>query len=418
MSARRYYQDAYTTTFTSSIVEKQIEGDRVALILEQTYFYPASGGQPADRGIVNGVPVLDVSVREADGAVLHWLAVEWAGAMVEDTAVTATVDWDRRFDHMQQHTGQHILSQAFIRVADAETVGFHLSDNSLTIDLDTPDLTRAQLAAAEQLANHIIWENRPIQVRFVSRQAAQTLPIRKIPDANGEELRLIEIENFDLTACGGTHVAQTGSVGLIKLLKADKRGEKARIEFVCGRRAWQDYGQKHHLVAALMAEFTTGAPQLLDAIRHLREETKETQRLLKKEQLERQRLAAEHLLLTGSRVGRFTVITHVVEPQTGTNLKALALQLTQHAGVIVLLGMAGAKAQLLFACAADARDGMQQLDMRALLAMAFGLLGNGGGGGSPTFAQGGGPSADEEAIRGALAAAQTAVTQLLRGGVQ
>ena len=411
MSARRYYQDAYTTSFSTHVVEKLIEADRVAIVLDHTYFYPTSGGQPADRGTINGFAVQDVTIRESDGAVLHWLDRESAAALTARGAITAVIDWPRRFDHMQQHTGQHILSQAFIRVAEAETVGFHLSDNNVTIDLDTVDLTPGILTAVEQLANQTVWENRPIRVRFVSREEAQTLPIRKIPEKNGDELRLIDIQDFDLTACGGTHVAQTGAVGLIKIVKTEKRSEKLRVEFVCGGRAWQDYEQKHQIASALTAELTTGTDQLVDSVLRLREEVKETQRALKKEQTERQRLAAENFLAEGRKLGPVTIVTRVFAEPDGTNLKTLALQLTQHAGTIVLLGLAGAKAQLVLARAADAPG-----DMKQLLAVAFGVLGQGGGGGNAAFAQGGGPAATEEQLQRALAAAETAVIRHIETG--
>lgn len=411
MSARRYYQDAYTTTFSSKIIEKSIEADQAAIVLENTYFYPTSGGQPADRGMMNGLAVQDVTIRETDGAIMHWLDGAASRRLAVGEEVTAVIDWPRRFDHMQQHTGQHILSQAFIRLAEAETVGFHLSDNNVTIDLDTADLSETQLDAAERLANQVVWENHPVRVRFVSRAEAQTLPIRKIPDKNGAELRLVDIENFDLTACGGTHVAQTGAVGLIKIVKTEKRNNKLRIEFVCGGRAWEDYGRKHQLTTALAAEFTTGTDQLLESVLRLREEAKESQRALKKEQAERQRLAAENMLVSGQKLGELTIVNHTFDPQDTTNLKLLASQLTQHAGVIVLLGLAGEKSQLVFARAQDAPGNMKQL-----LSVAFGVLGQGGGGGSATFAQGGGPAATAEQLQQALHAAQTAVIQHIQSG--
>ncbi|MCB8988163.1 MAG: alanyl-tRNA editing protein [Ardenticatenaceae bacterium] len=413
MSARLYYQDAYTTTFSTRIVEKLIEADRVAIILDHTYFYPTSGGQPADRGTISHAPVLDVAIREADGAILHWLPAESGSRFAVGEEVTAVIDWPRRFDHMQQHTGQHILSQAFIRLAEAETIGFHLSENNVTIDLDTTDLTAVQLDAAEQLANQIVWENRPIRVRFVSREEAHALPIRKIPEKNGDELRLIDIQDFDLTACGGTHVAQTGAVGLIKIVKTEKRNEKLRVEFMCGQRAWQDYGRKHQITTALAAEFTTGTDQLLDSVQRLREEIKDTQRALKKEQNERQRLTAVSLLAKGQRLGKLTLVSHAFDAHESVTLKSLASELTQSDGVIVLLGLAGAKTQLAFARSQDAPG-----DMKQLLSVAFGVLGQGGGGGSAQFAQGGGPAASTEELQRAIEAAQTAVIQHIQSGKQ
>lgn len=400
MSVRRYYQDAFTTTFSATIIEKIMRGDQVAVSLDQTYFYPTSGGQPADRGKISGAQVVDVFIRESDSAIFHVLDRD----LTTPGPLSATIDWTRRFDHMQQHTGQHILSQAFIRSAEAETVGFHLSDSSVTIDLDSASLTDEQVGAAEALANQIVWENRPVHVRFASQAEARTLPLRKIPETSSEQLRLVEIDNFDLTACGGTHVVATGSVGLIKLLKAERRGEKMRVEFCCGRRAWQDYSQKQRVVGELMAEFTTGAEQLTEAVRRLRAEATQAQRALKKAQAERQQLEILRLVANGKRVGDTTLVAQVFSPDEAADLKGLAVQLSQQADVLALLGLAGPKTQLVFARGADV-----PADMKQLLRLAFAELGQGGGGGSETFAQGGGGATTVEQVWRALAAVETAV---------
>ncbi len=406
MRARRYYQDAYTTTFSTTITEKFIEEKRAAIVLDFTYFYPTSGGQPADRGWIDQIPVIDVTVREPGGDVLHWLPRTQAEGLAIGQTIRGAVDWNRRLDHMQQHTGQHILSQAFIRLAEAETVGFHLSDNNVTIDLDTAEMDTAVLTSVEQMANQIIWQNRPVTIQFVTRSEAETLPIRKIPATNGDELRLVHIQDFDLTACGGTHVSQTGGVGLLKIIKTEKRGEKIRVEFACGGRAFQDYGQKHEIVSALTATFTTGADQITEAVLRLREEARETQRSLKKEQQERQRLAALQFLNEGDRLGEVTIVKQIFADQDHTDLKSLASQLTQYPGVIVLLGQVGTKTQFVFARSETAPG-----NMKSLLSTAFAVLGQGGGGGSPTYAQGGGPAAAKETVQRVLDEVYTAVIQ-------
>lgn len=404
---RRYYQDAYTTTFSATVVEQISSGDRVAVRLEHTYFYPTSGGQPADHGQIGSVPVEDVFIREADGAIFHTLARN----VPVGEPLPAEIDWPRRFDHMQQHTGQHILSQAFVRVAEAATIGFHLSDNNVTIDLDTAVLTPAQITAAEALANQIVWENRPIQIRFVTLAEAQTLPLRKIPESDNDQLRLIDITDFDLTACGGTHVGATGGVGLIKIIRAEKRGDKTRIEFCCGQRALQDYEQKQQIVSALTAEFTTGAPLLVDAIQRLRADNKQAQRALKKAHMQRQNLEIERLLAASTAVGHLNIITHVFTPEDDLDIKSLAAQLAQREGVIALLGLAGPKTQLVFARADGLPGHMQQL-----LQLAWQTLGGGGGGGSAAFAQGGGPAATAAQVEQVLTTAKTAVMDALIPG--
>src|SRR5829696_1341544 len=159
---RLYYDDAYTRDFTARIVERIEVDSHPAVILDQTYFYPTSGGQPNDTGLIGGVAVLDVMARKEDGAVVHVLAGE-----VEGETVACALDWVRRFDHMQHHTGQHILSQAFVQVARASTVGFHLSTDSITIDLDQTNVSDDAVTAVETLANDVVWANRPVTARII-----------------------------------------------------------------------------------------------------------------------------------------------------------------------------------------------------------------------------------------------------------
>ena len=385
MNERLYYQDAYTSRFTAVIVDRMTENNRFAVTLNQTHFYPTSGGQPFDRGMLNGLPVVDVTIRAEDGAVLHWLE----DAAPKDDKVTAIIDWPRRFDHMQQHTGQHILSQAFIRIAEAQTIGFHLSDDTVTIDLDVNKLTDEDLNRVEQLANQIVWENRPINIHMVTQTEAKKMPIRKIPAAQTNKIRLIDIEDFDLTACGGTHVSRTGGVGLIKIVKLERRRENLRVEFRCGGRALVDYGSKNSTIQELMAVLTTGQEALVTAVTTLQDENRTNQRTIKKLQNSLLETEAERLLQTGQKLDDFTLISRVFDESDGVNLRQLGNHLTQNPGIVVLLAAAGPKAQLLF-CRSDNAPG----DMNLLLKDALQQLGNGGGGGSAMMAQGGGPAAD------------------------
>ena len=260
-SKRLYYQNAYTTRFEAKIVERVREEGQTAVILDQTYFYPTSGGQPFDTGTINNLPVTNVTIREKDEAVLHWLDTKelWQDEIV------GQINWPRRFDHMQQHTGQHILSQSFIQIAQAETVGFHLSDNTLTIDLHTTKLSPTQIEETEYLANQIIWQNRPIHIRLVTQEQAKKLALRKLPPVRQGKLRLIEIDKFDLTACGGTHVQHTGEVGIIKIVKLERQNNQLRVEFCCGQRALHDYRLKNSISNQLSAELTTGMGEVIIA---------------------------------------------------------------------------------------------------------------------------------------------------------
>lgn len=397
MNDRLYYQDAYTSRFTAVIVDRITENGHFAVSLNQTFFYPTSGGQPFDRGTINGLPVIDVTIRAEDGAVWHWLA----GAAPKDDEVTAVIDWPRRFDHMQQHTGQHILSQAFIRIAEAQTIGFHLSDDTVTIDLDAHELTDDELNRVEQLANQIVWENRPINIHMVMRAEAEKMPLRKIPPAQTGKIRLIDIENFDLTACGGTHVSRTGGVGLIKIVKLERRRANLRVEFRCGGRALADYGSKNDTIQELMAVLTTGQEALVTAVTTLQDENKTNQRTIKKLKNSLLETEAAQMLQTGQKLADFTLISRVFDENEGVNLRQLGNHLTQNPGVVALLAAAGAKSQLLF-CRSDNAPG----DMNSLLKDALKQLGNGGGGGSAMMAQGGGPPVDNGRLSEILASIQ------------
>ncbi len=398
-SNRLYYQNAYTTRFEANVVDRVREKEQTAVILDQTFFYPTSGGQPFDIGTINNIPVQNVTIREKDEAILHWMDT----TELWQDKVVGQINWPRRFDHMQQHTGQHILSQSFIQIAQAETVGFHLSDNTLTIDLHTTQLTPGQVEEAEFLTNQIIWQNRPVHIRFVTPEQAQKLALRKLPPGRQDKLRLIEIDKFDLTACGGTHVQRTGEVGMIKIVKLERQNNQLRVAFVCGQRALHDYRLKNSIVNQLSAELTTGVGEVVENVLRFKEETKENRRQLKKQQEQLLYFEAAELLKTGKKVGETAVITHVFtsEESDPGQLRILANHLTQNGQVVALLGLAGEKSQLLFCRSQDAPGEMNQLIKPALQ-----ILGSAAGGGTAVMAQGGGPSTDAARVQQAIEKAE------------
>lgn len=400
MSRRAYYHDAYTTQFESVVAEALDVDGRPAVRLPQSYFYPTSGGQPHDTGLLRQgqvqVNVCDVVIRESDEEVLHIL-----DKPLEPGDVTAEIDWPRRFDHMQHHTGQHILSQAFIRVAAAETVSFHLSPQSVTIDLDRADLTAEAVREAEGLANEVVWQNRPVGVREVTRDEAAGLALRKLPPGRDGRLRLIDITDFDLTACGGTHVAGTGEVGLIKVLKTERRGETMRVEFCCGGRALADYRAKHEVVQQLGAALTTGTTELLPSVSKLQDEARELRAALKRQQSVLLALEAAQLWATAEPLGDARLVVRAFAGRTVDELRQLANALTANGSAVALLGIAGERAQLVFGRAAA---GPAYAHMGELIKPALATLGARGGGGA-VAAQGGGAPADETAVAAALAVA-------------
>src|SRR5271154_3659908 len=223
MTEHLYYHDSFLYEFDAEVLDVNAVDSRSALILDRTVFYPTSGGQVFDTGwIVAGddkARVTEVAEKD-DGTILHLL--ETPAAIQKGSRIRGLIDVDRRRDHMQQHSGQHVLSAAFVRLFNLPTVSFHMGTESCSIDLDAKNLTPEQVQAAEALANDVITQDRPVGIRFVTQEEAQGLGLRKLPPVERDKLRLIDIHDFDLSACGGTHVASTGQIGCILLRKVDK----------------------------------------------------------------------------------------------------------------------------------------------------------------------------------------------------
>jgi alanyl-tRNA synthetase len=395
---RLYYSDSYATSFQASPVERTSYLDAPAIVLDRSYFYPTSGGQPHDTGTLNGVPVRDVVVRESDGAVLHILDGE-----IDEPSLTGQIDWERRFDHMRHHTGQHILTQAFIRVASAETIGFHMSADSITIDLDRANLTAQQIDAAEDLANQIVAENRPVRAWYPAEDELVHLALRKVPEVAGK-LRIVAVEEFDVTACGGTHVARTGEIGIVKVLRVDKRGDAARVEFRCGTRALHDYRQKNALMNQLAAELTTGYWEVPAALQRLRDENKALRRDLRSLQGDLLAYEADRLWQAADRSDGYALVGEVFEDRDVSDVRQIAQHLIAHPATVAVCGIAGEKAHLIAARSDDLPH-----DMVTVLKQGLGVWNIDRGGGRPSFAQGGGVAATRAEVESALQAALTAV---------
>lgn len=386
MTERLYYDDPYLVEFTARILRRLQVGSQPGVILDRTAFYPNAGGQLPDRGTLNGVPVLDV--QEIEGDIVHILA-----SPLEGDEAKGHVDHDVRFDHMQQHTGQHILSTAFLDLLGAETVSFHMGEEISTIDLNRPDLSPEEVRRVEEAANAVVFADRPVTARIMSMEEAMTLGLRKPPAVSGA-VRVVEVEGTDRSACGGTHCRRSGEVGPIVIRKWERRGNESRVEFLCGWRALRDYQWKNATINALANAFSVADRELADAIARLSAEAKENRRAV--EEL-RQRLldyeAAEWLARAES-AGNWRVVCAAFEDKSAEEVKHLALRLCQTPGLVALLATRGEKAQLVFARAEDV-----PLDVGALLRETCQRFG-GRGGGRPHIAQGGGFPAErlEEAL--------------------
>ncbi len=386
---RLYYADPYLTRFQARVVERLTWEGRPAVVLDRTAFYPTSGGQPADRGTLSGVGVVDVVVRDEDGAILHLLE----GDRLPEQ-VTGEIDWARRFDHMQQHTGQHLLSAACERLLDADTVSFHLGAEVSTIDLNRPRIPSEAIEEVEDLVNRVIWEDRPVTTRFVPADEVAGLPLRRPPQVEGP-IRLVEVADFDLNPCGGTHVARTGEIGLLKVLRLDYRGEETRVEFVCGGRALRDYRRKNRLVHRLSSMLTVGQDELEEAIARLQESLKAARRELRAVREELAEGLAERLLRSAP-PGSPRIVWAVLEGYEPADLRSLAQRMIATPDTVVLLAAVRERTHL---CVARS-EGLE-VDAPTLLRSVCDLLG-GKGGGRPHFAQGSAPTTDRRQVEDAL----------------
>jgi len=392
MTQRRYYGDSYTRLFSSELSSIAPAEGGYAAILEATYFYPTSGGQPHDTGRLGDAGVLDVSVRESDEAVVHLL-----DRAVEPGPVEGHIDWSRRFDHMQQHTGQHILSQAFVRCADAPTIGFHLGTERVSIDLGSSDLSDARIAEAETLANQIVSGNAGVRAWFPEPGELESLALRKQPDVKGP-IRVVAIGDFDLSACGGTHVASTGEIGLIAVLGTERLKRGVRIEFLCGGRARSDYASKHAILQEVAVSLTCSPAELGTSVARLKDALQQARKSLAAHRERELDAEAEQLLARATRRNGIRVVTAAWSERPIEEAKGLAQRLTSASGVVALLGIAGARTQLLLGRSEDA-----EFDLKPVVERVLADLGGGRGGGSRLWQGAAGP-ADLASVERALAA--------------
>jgi alanyl-tRNA synthetase len=375
VTERLYYTDAYLTEFDATILRVESRGDRREALLDRTAFYPTSGGQPFDTGRLGSTRVIDV-VDGDDGVIRHVIEGE-----LEPGRIHGTIDWNRRFEHMQQHTGQHVLSAAFDRLLDARTESFHLGSISSTIDLNRT-LSAAEIARAETEANRVVWEDREVSVRFASAEEATGLPLRKESVRTGT-LRLIEIPGFDISACGGTHVASTGAIGNIAVASSERFRGGARVEFVCGVRALNAYRELREAMAASVRLVSVLPSELPGGIERLQAEAKDMKRQIKDLQSRVAGFEGAALADRAQVFGNIRAVVDAVDGSDQTGLKALAATITARSGHVAVLFSAPGPSAAVIARAADST-----LDCAALLKKLIERFG-GKGGGRPDLAQGG-----------------------------
>lgn len=377
---RIYYFEPHRTQFDARVVDLVEQGSATAAILDRTAFYPTGGGQPHDTGSIEGVRVYDVREGE-DGQVLHLLDAAAPFAIGDE--VHGLVDGARRLDHLQQHSGQHLLSAAFFQVADAATKSFHLGTETSTIDLELTENVDASVRAAVDRCNQIIGEDRLMTVQVLSEEEARRLPLRKQVAVEGD-VRVISIADFDVTPCGGTHALRTSEIRMLAVLRTERYKKGVRVEFVAG-------GRVHRMLMAMTAE-AEAMGELISAPRGRRTETLAALLDERKTDLRRLRALGERAaqreaeaLALATPEGQ--IIRQVFEDRTGDEVAALARALSQRQRTALLAAREGSAAKVMVAIPGEPHAG--QL-LQSLLTR-FG----GRGGGGPHFAQAGGVAAEQ-----------------------
>jgi alanyl-tRNA synthetase len=381
MTERLYYTDPYLRKFEATVRRIDAHGAQLRVVLDRTAFYPTSGGQPFDLGTLGTARIVEV-VDEEDGTIVHVVDGPSTG-LAAGATVGGEIDWERRFDHMQQHTGQHVLSAAFARVFDVRTVSFHLGAEVSTIDL-ARELTAKDIARAEDEANRVVWEDRPVGIRFASSEEAARLPLRKEP-LRGGTLRLIDVEGWDLSACGGTHVSRTGAIGLIAVAGWERFKGGQRVAFVCGGRALRRFRGMRDTLSSAVRLLSVLPEELPGSIERLQADVKEQKRGAAVLQTELARFRAGELAGSAEPHGHGRLVLRAVDADAN-GLKALAAAVASEPGFAVVLVSVSAPALVVAARSADVSASAQQIV--AGLVAAFG----GRGGGRPELAQAGGLS--------------------------
>ena len=362
---RLYFEDAYLREFDAEVLETRSREGKPALVLDRTCFYPESGGQPSDKGEIDGVEVLEVV--DEDGVILHVMAAGVAGP-----AVHGRIDWPTRFGHMQQHTGQHILSQAFFEILKGETVGFHLGPEVSTLEIGLPSVPDEALDRVEDRACAVVWEDLEVKTSFVPEERIGEVPLRRPPKKHGL-LRVVEVSGYDYSACGGTHCRRSGEVGLIKIIGVERIRGRLRFTFVCGGRALADYRRKDREIHRLAAGFSSADREVAVQVERLSADHK----ALKKRagRLEERLAAFEAREAAAGAAG--PVIAEIFGDKTAVEARFLALGIIRSGEFAVVLATSGeGQGHIILA-----RSEAYAVDLRGLIPVLGARLEVKGGGG-------------------------------------
>ncbi|MGK7376588.1 alanyl-tRNA editing protein [Planococcus sp. 1R117A] len=374
MTSKLYYEDSELAKASVTVTQTGEDAKGIFVILDQTCFYPEGGGQPGDTGTIGDANVLDV--QTVDGEIRHY-----TDSKLTEGTFPAELDWKRRWDHMQQHAGQHVLSAVFDDGHDMKTSSFHLGEERVSIDLDTPQVSKEQLLEAETAANEVIRQHLPISTEWVSDEQAKNLELRKTPAVTGE-IRLVKIEGVDLNACGGTHPKNTADIAMIKIIGTEKAKGGTRVYFLCGNRAMDYFRQLVETTDELVQQLNAPVQELPEAAALLLKEKVGNEKVLK--ELRTQLLEAEAAAIQPEDdTGLIQQVFHNRPVKEVQQLARLAIAKQPSA---VLLFLIAEEENIRFVCAkGEEAEG----DMRNVLKELL-LLTDGKGGGNAQFVQGGG----------------------------
>lgn len=379
MENKIFYQDAYIKSFTAQVVDQGNDSNgKYYIVLSQTAFYPTGGGQPHDIGTIENIKVLNV--EETEGEVRHYLESE-----VHDVSspVYGVIDWDRRYDHMQQHAGQHILSAAFEQLYGYKTIGFHLGNETLTIDLETSNLLESEVLKVEELANKVILENRPIETKWVTEDELVNYDLRKETKVK-EDIRLVIIPSFDYNGCGGTHPNATGEVQAIKIIDWERQKKKVRVQFVCGNRVLKQFHQKNRVLMELTKLLNAPEKDMQEAVTRLLENSKSMEKELEQSLETLLHNEAKGILEKGK--GDNRIVSGVFQNRSIQELQKLARMIIAEDEETIVLFVSQNENRLQLV---GARGTAENASMKKVIGNALSII-NGKGGGSDSFAQGGG----------------------------
>jgi len=322
-----YFENPYQKDFESEIKNVTQRERYTWVTLKQSCFYPESGGQPADSGKINGIPV--VHVFEENGEIIHQLDQKVTSQKVE-----GKIDWERRFDHMQQHAGQHILSQCFFYLVKGKTVSFHLGEEASTVDIDIESISERDRFKVEEMANKIVFENREIKTYFLPENKISDVPLRKPPKKRGL-IRIVEVDGFDYSACGGTHPRYTGEIGMIKIIGQERIRQNLRFTFVCGQRALHDCMRKSKILNETAVMLSSHEEDVPDSVKKLFSD-------LKKQKKRNRKISEKLSEFEAEKIVRETsgpVIKMMFKQKSKEQIRYLALHIIKKPGFYVIFGL-------------------------------------------------------------------------------